>query len=289
MNKKSLAITSAAALAAFGLSTFATPAFAVNPALTSFAVNPATYRSGDPVTFTANGQSSGDFSFIGCERMTMNGLPMYSNDISDLDYVTAGVAAPFVPNYFAEPITVQAVGYAGASCSDPVSGSPTWDSGVLTITPQVEIDPIALKIGEPVAAVHPYTDASATGASPFDWSSGGAFIPQDDTACGINPLNGDGPSLPEGVSFDGAPSANGEAPDFLLEGTPAAGSAGEYKSCFLLTDGSAAFPVWATITVTEPALPATGADASALALAALGAVAVVGTGIGLVVRRRSAL
>ena len=287
MKKKSIVLAGVAVAASLGSAMIATPAFAFpNPALTSLAISPTTSRSGDLVSVTANGSTSGDYSFYGCEFTDLDGVPLTPVPQGDSDYARGGVQL-VTPNYFAESLTLRIYGYAGNNCSDPVSGSPTFDTGAFTVTPQLEIEPIELTVGAAPEASSPYSDASATGESPFNWAAGGAIFATADNNCGVklNPYNGE--SLPIGITVDGSASANGQAPTLSLKGTPAAGSAGTYKTCFTLFDGTTRAYAWATITVKEPALPATGFDATALGLIGLGALIATVVGVGFVIRRRA--
>jgi len=287
MKKRSIVLAGVVVVASLGLAMIATPAFALpNPALTSLAMSPTTARSGDSVIVTANGSTSGDFSFNGCEFTDLNGAFLSAVPRGDNDYARGG-AQVLTPNLYAESLTFRVYGYAGNNCSDPVSGSPTFDTGAFTITPQLEIEPIELTVGATPAVSSPYSDASATGESPFNWSAGGSIYATFDENCGVNIAPYNGESLPEGVTVDGSLSDNGQAPTLSLKGTPAAGSAGTYKTCFTLFDGTTRAYAWATITVKEPTLPATGLDASALGLIGLGALSATVIGAGFVIRRRA--
>ncbi len=287
MKNRFLVLSGTAVVAALELSLSVTPAFANNPALTSYVVDPSTYRSGETVTMIANGSTSGTYAFSGCEFTVLNGLPLYQQNISENNYLQAG-ATTGSTNPFADTMTYRVYGYAGVSCSDPVSGTPTFDTGITTVTPQIEIDPILLTVGTTPPSSSPYTTKSATGNSPFAWTTGGWFTAMSDSDCAITPGGAGAPSLPAGVTLDDTVSPAGDAPTFTLQGSPAAGSAGEYKLCVSLSDGSVTLPAWATITVADSALPATGLDATALGLAALSALVTAALGLGFVVRRRHA-
>jgi LPXTG-motif cell wall-anchored protein len=289
MKLKSLTFAGLAVVASLGSAMIATPAFASpNPALTSISVSPSTYRSGDLLTVTANGSTTGTYGFYGCEFTTFNGAPISTIGINDNDYVDGGTGVSYAPNYFAEPVQYRVYGYAGNNCTDPVSGSPTWDTSVFTVTPQLVVDDISLTVGVAPSASNAYTDASPTGVSPFNWTLGGSFTALPDNYCGITFSSVTDATLPAGITVDDTYSANGEEPQLTLLGSPAAGSEGTYKTCVSLTDGYVGSYAWVNITVTAATLPATGIDASALGLIVLGALVAMGIGAGFVVRRRAA-
>ena len=287
--KKFAAIGTVAGIA-LALGSVATSAVAGPPqAVTTYTASPTTVRSGEQITYTANGSTNPNdsWTFVGC----------YVYWIDDVQFNNT-INGPFFPlvgpiesrNFRGVDSTFRAAAWSGQSCvtgAEP-AGTPTFDTGILTTTPQVVVDPITITVGKEISqASFPYTYEAAGGGYPFDWSTGGFFAEvTSDTCAGM--LNAFISELPAGVSLNEDVSANGTAPDLVLSGTPT--TVGTYDVCVELegySDGAAS--AYMTIIVEEPKLPATGLDvvqaitlaASASVLAALGAVLVL-------VRRRRA-
>lgn len=295
-----LGIAVASVLALVGASS---AALANGTDVTTFTASPTTLRSGDTLTYLVNGSSAPNASvdtFTGCYVYWINDQPFRNQIVGAISLPISGTTA----NYTAQNQTFRFAGWAGDTCVAPTpAGDPDWDTGTITITPQVVIDVNAVSVveGEPVtAASFPYSEKSSTGTSPFNWATGGSFSQEAAGTCGLQQN-----TLPQGVSIDTATSSNGQAPLLKLTGTPAENSAGTYETCVKLQantsgggfNGSATAVM--RVTVTEPN-PAPAPDSHELAktgsastpwlmgmdfgLAALA----IGAGIAVLQRRRRA-
>lgn len=269
----------------------ASPAFAF-PSVTSFQVSPTVFRGGDAVTLTINGQTSGSFTFIGCVVTFFNGLPYVTTDVGPTEppYVAGTISADII-NRYAEDLTYQGEAFSGACSSLTPSDTPVWSTNVLTITPQLAIDPVSLVVGSDAPVTASYTTASPSGLSPFDWGNGygGDFRELDPSSCSVLfPVSIGDSQLPSGVTISDAQSPSGSAPSLVLDGAPAAGSEGTYKVCVGIEDGNGQpAAAWMNVTVAS-ALPATGFDTPRVIVAAgvAALLALVGALL-VVVRRRS--
>ncbi len=288
--KKFAALGTVAGIA-LALGSVATSAIAgPPPVVTSLTVSPTTLRSGETFTFTVNGTSAPDSSvdtFTGCYVYWVDGVPIQNQ-------VSGAIALPANPfawaNYSAVDSTLRYAGWAGATCGvgDTLpTGTPTWDTGVMTITPQVAIDPITLPVGTAISqSSFPYTYKSTAGNAPYDWALGGQWTEVSESICSTA-TTAFTSALPTGVSVDDTVSAAGDAPLLALTGTPT--TAGTYKVCMQLNSLSGQATAYMTIVVEEPKLPATGLDATQVIAVAGGAVALAAAGAALVlVRRRRA-
>lgn len=265
------------------------PAMATsNPAMTSLAFTETSIRSFDPVDYIVNGQPSGTFSFTGCGYENFGDQMVGTQQVDLNNFWVAGLAN-LPPNWSADPIVYTLSGWTGATCPvdgvTPPVGAPTY-TALLTITPQLEIDSTTLKLGQSASGSVPFSTASATGVDPFGgWTSGASFGSEDDASCSILFPQSVSSTLPDGITIDDTVSAPGEAPTLKLEGTPAPGSAGNYKTCVSLSDANLTMYAWLNITV-EGDLAETGISDGAIIIAAGSATFVTLLGIALLIRRR---
>ena len=181
-------------------------------------------------------------------------------------------------------------GWSGETCvTDGEPATPaTFDTGDLTTTPQLVIDPITIPVGSAIStASFPYTSQATGGSTPFNWATGGSWFETTTDACGLN-LTYFVSALPTGVTVDETTSASGSAPNLKLAGTPT--TVGTYEVCMELEgDTAGSSTAFVTIVVEEPKLPATGLDVAQVVALGGGASALAVIGVALVlVRRRRA-
>ena len=259
-----------------------------NPAMTSLAFTETSIRSFSPVDYVVNGQSSGNFSFTGCYGETLGDSMSDTQQVDMNNFAIAGPAS-LPPNWSANPVVFTYSGWAATTCPvdgvTPPSGPPTFAAS-LTITPQLEVNAKTLKVGQTASGSVPFSTASATGVDPFgSWPSGAAFSSDADSACSILFTSSVSSTLPNGITIDDTASAPGQAPVLQLKGTPAAGSAGNYRSCVSLSDGGVTMRAWLNITV-EGDLADTGTSETAVLVTAGTATFFTLLGIALLIRRR---
>lgn len=260
--------------------------------ITSFTISPSTFRGGDEITLTVNGQTSGEFSYSGCVVAFFDGEPYAAGDYDPgAPPVVAGTLPSDLINRSGEDILYQGMGYAGSCSTLLPTDTPAWSTNVMTITPQLVIDPVSLVAGSDAPVTASYTTVSPGGVSPFNWgnSFGGDFRELDPSNCSVLAPSSIGDSqLPSGVTISDAQSPSGSAPSLVLEGAPAAGSEGTYKVCVGIEDGNGQpSSAWMNVTVVA-ALPATGLDSFVMAAAAgfAGLLGLTGA-LFLVLRKRS--
>ena len=262
------------------------PALAVDT-MTSLSYSPTTLRSGDTLTTTVNGSSAAvNYGFDGCFGELYYGVQTYGNVSNAVNFFTGGTSGQ--ENMYAYDLVYTGEGWANTDCSGGTrpGGNPDW-SGTYTVTPQVVIDPVTLTVGESASAPRTYTDKSATGTSPFDWSLGGQFAAEMDIDCTLSLSTSNNPNLPDGITIDETWVPNGSQPVLSFEGTPTEATIGTYKTCLSLSDGNGNLAnAWVDVTVKAAALPNTGMDQSALGFAAGAAALLALLGVGFVVRRR---
>lgn len=298
--KISLFLTTAAALvlASIGISA---PALAVGGTpVTSFTASPTTIRSGDYFDFTVNGNqdpNSAVDTFNGCYVYWVNDVDVQQNFTGNsINLPTSTFFHDNFPNYGATNDTYRFAGWTGETCSDALlETTPDMDTGILTVTPQLVIDNVALTAGTAIIqASFPYSVKSATGTSPYAWSAGGIIEAETDEEALLVYCDMEANTLPSGVTITTTASSGGQAPSLTLAGTPAAGSEGTYKTCMRL-EGFAEEPTsYAIMTITvaappivEPELAKTGStDISLAGLASLGLVMLGGAAV--LLRRRKA-
>lgn len=261
--------------------------------ITSFTISPSTFRGGDEITLTVNGQTSGEFSFSGCTVALFNGEGYSATDFSPTNPpLVAGTMSSDLINDFGEDLTYQGMGYAGSCSSIQPTDTPVWVTNVMTITPQLVIDPVGLAVGSAGPVAGSYTTVSPGGMSPFNWTGvyGGIFGELAPSYCdaSLAPVGIAGSELPEGVTISSAESPSGMTPSLVLEGAPAAGSEGTYKVCVGIQDSNGRkSAAWMNVTVAA-ALPATGLDGVVMAVAAGFAGLLVAAGAMFLVLRKRA-
>ena len=241
--------------------------------ITSFTISPSTFRGGDEISLTVNGQTSGEFSYSGCTVALINGEPYAASDYEPTNPpIVAGNISSDLINMYGDDLLYQGMGYAGACSTIQPTDTPAWVTNVMTITPQLIIEPVSLAVGSAGSVEAGYTTASPGGESPFNWSGvyGGVFQELDPSECTptLGPLSLADSELPAGVTISDVQSPSGSAPSLVLEGAPAAGSEGTYKVCVEIQDSNGMPSAgWLNITVAA-ALPATGLDGLVMAVAA---------------------
>lgn len=255
--------------------------------VTSFTASPTTVRSGETISFTVNGSTtpnSASDTFTGCYVYFIDGTPI-TNPVNGAISLP-GQSAYEWDNFSGVDSTLRFAGWAGENCSPLPTGTPTFDTGIITVTPQVVIDPVTLEVGKPITtASFPYSYKAAGGTYPFDWTTGGQFTETDADSCNNIAVPAFTTALPDGVTIDDTLSANGESPNLVLSGTPK--TVGTYDVCLRLEgDSDGVAFAWMTIMVEEPKLPATGLDSAVIATAAGGAGIVAAAGLFLVAMRR---
>jgi hypothetical protein len=261
--------------------------------ITSFTISPSTFRGGDEITLTVNGQTSGQFSYSGCTVALINGEVYTAGDYSPTNPpIEAGTVSSDLINMYGDDLLYQGMGYAGACSTIQPTDTPAWVTNVMTITPQLVIDPVELAVGSAGSVEAGYTTASPGGESPFNWSGvyGGVFQELDPSECTptLGPVSLADSELPAGVTISDVQSPSGSAPSLVLEGAPDAGSEGTYKVCVEIQDSNGMPSAgWLNITVSA-ALPATGLDGFVMAVAAgFAGLLVIAGAMVLVLRRRA--
>lgn len=275
---------------ALALGGVATSAMAGPPqTVTTLTASPTTIRSGESITFTVNGSTDTTqaWSFVGCYAYWINGYQI-NNQVN-------GAFNPLVGpieyiNISGTNSTLRFAGWSGETCvTDGEPATPaTFDTGDLTTTPQLVIDPITIPVGSAIStASFPYTSQATGGSTPFNWATGGSWFETTTDACGLN-LTYFVSALPTGVTVDETTSASGSAPNLKLAGTPT--TVGSYEVCMELEgDTAGSSTAFVTIVVEEPKLPATGLDVAQVVALGGGASALAAIGVALVlVRRRRA-
>jgi len=93
------------------------PAAALD-SVTSYSVSPTTFRGGDDVVLTINGQTSGSFSFTGCVVTLFNGIPIFATDYgpSDPPY-EAGTITTEILNRYGEDVDYAVRAFSGLCAS----------------------------------------------------------------------------------------------------------------------------------------------------------------------------
>ena len=297
--KKSLSLGTLAGilLSTFG---FAIPVYANGTIpVTSFNATPTTIRSGDYFDFKVNGTqnpNSAVDTFVGCYVYWVNEVPTTVPVNGAISLPTSTFFHVNFPNYDATNDTYRFAGWAGQNCAGlNLSSTPSWQSDLLTVTPQLEINTVNLTAGQPITgASFPYSDKSSTGSStsPFDWSRGGEFSLDTANTCGLSTNE-----LPAGVTLDTSTSANGVAPSLVLDGTPEEGTEGTYQSCvriranvapgsgIYLGISNAIMRIVVSAPTPEPSLPKTGIS-SAMTIGITSALLLTIGGALLLVRRK---
>jgi hypothetical protein len=241
--------------------------------ITSFVITPSTFRGGDEITFTINGQTSGEFSYSGCTVALYNGVPYIEGDYNPASPpVVPGTIPGDIFNTYGEDLTYQGMGYAGTCSTIQPTDTPAWVTNIMTITPQLVIDPVELAVGSAGPVAGSYTTASPGGESPFNWTGvyGGIFGELAPSYCdaSLAHVGIAGSELPDGVTISDAQSPSGTTPNLVLEGAAAPGSEGTYKVCVGIQDSNGQkSAAWMNVTVAA-ALPATGLDGVVTAVAA---------------------
>ncbi len=295
MNRFTRTITIGAVVGLAGVGLFGVaPAMAgSNATATTLSMSPTTVRAGEPTVLTINGLTTGSFEFTGCEGSFFNGLETYDYYIGE---TLAAGPTPTPPNLTANDLVGGYEIWSGVQCgadnTRPV-GTADMTTGDITITPQLQVESVTANVGTQLVGASGYTEKSATGSTPFEWTLGGAFAVLPAASCGLAAGSVDAGALPAGVTLDETTSAANTAPVFTLSGTPAVGTEGDYKVCINLHDGySDSALAWLTVSVLAPqpaAVPAlanTGANDAAVPATVGGSLLALALGSLLVVRRQ---
>ena len=249
-----------------------TPAAALD-SVTSYSVSPTTFRGGDDVLVTINGQTSGSYTFTGCVVYFFDGIPAFSSDYGpSTPPFEAGTMTTQILNRSGEDVQYESRAYSGLCSSVSPSDTSVWSTNA-TITPQLVINPVALTVGASGPVTVDYTTASPGGVSPFDWTSGygGDFRELEPSNCDatLAPVSLADSELPAGVTISDTQSPSGSAPALVLNGTPGSDAVGTYKVCVGIADDMGeTSAAWMTVTVSAAALPTTGLDSFVMAAAA---------------------
>ncbi len=276
MNKKNLAAISAIAGLIFALGVGVTPAMAM-PELTSLELTPNIVGSGATLEALVNGSSTGVAFFEGCETLTVNGFQSgsgvdhWETNSPPNTQIVATSYNSVAPNFFAENMFWQLHYYANTRCEDLTDLSiPSLESNVLTETPALAFEPVALTEGRAASETVPYTLATET----FDWSYGsGTNLVTGDNCATYSPdlvLTDNYATLPVGLAVTSTIGNDGP-PVFSFAGTPPVGSAGTYRACISILDGNLATAhAWITFTVSPPVEPVAPLAPAALATTGAG-------------------
>lgn len=265
------------------------------PVATTLSVSPSTVRSGESTVTIINSLSTGSFRFIGCQGSSFAGVENYADYNIGSPLIMTAESSPTPFNYSAENLVFGYELWSDVSCGaggTRPAGSPDMTSGNITITPQLQIEPVTATAGSALVGSPVATEKSVGGNTPFEWDGGGAFTLSPSSACSLSFAAVDTAALPTGLSLDETTSASNTAPVITLTGAPAVGTEGSYRVCVNLSDSFAhgAF-AWLDVTVMAPpvvvpALANTGANDAAVPATIAGSLLALVFGSCLAVRRQ---